>query len=113
MLKSFGGLTQQLFEKPFKNMLFSVYNFAEEEFYILKLKNFGYDCDIDDLEYMVLDKGEINNNEILQFKSYIEDELQMGKPIIGVLPYKGKNGIVPVVVKPKEVKLDNVFKNNE
>lgn len=112
MLKSFGGLTQQMFEKPFKNMIFSVYNFAEEEFYIHKLKNLGYDCDIDDLEYMTIDKNGANNNEISLFKSYIENELQMGKVIVGVLLYKGKNGIVPVVVKPKSIDLEDIFKKS-
>jgi len=110
MLKSFGGLTQQMFEKPFKNMLFSVYNFAEEEFYIHKLRSFGYDCDIDDLEYMTIDKNGANDSEVGLFKNYIEDEIQNGKPIVGILLYKGKNGSVPVVVKPKNVDITSILK---
>lgn len=112
MLKSYGGLTQQMFEKPFKSMLFSVYNLAEEEFYIHKIKSLGYDCDIDDLEYMTIDRNGANDSEVESFKRYVEDELQMGKVIVGILLYKGKNAVVPVVVKPKSVKLEEIFKES-
>jgi hypothetical protein len=90
-----------------------VYNFAEDEFYIHRLKNLGYDCDIDDLEYMTLDKGGVNNEEVLLFKNYIEQEVQMGKVVIGVLLYKSKGGIVPVVIKPKNIDLEDIFNKDE
>ena len=108
MLKSFSGLSQQMFVKPFKDMLFTIYNFAEEEFYIHNLRGLGYDCSIDDLEFMFLDRKNINDNEIVLFKNYIE-ELQDNKPIVDILLYRGKNGIVPIVIKPKSVELDKVF----
>lgn len=110
-LKTFGGLTQQLFEKPFKNMLFSIYNFAEEEFYLHDLEKLGYDTDIDNLEYITLDLNGINYNELVMFRQYIEDELQEGSNVIGVLFYtKANKGVVPVVIKPKDVDIEILLK---
>jgi len=110
MLKSYNGLTQQMFEKPFRNMLFSIYNFAEEEFYIHGLQNLGFDNDIDNLEFMSLDTENVSGNDILLFKQYIEKELQKDKVIVGVLLYKGKKGILPIVIKPKSVDIEDVLK---
>ena len=86
MLKSYNGLTQQMFEKPFRDMLFSIYNFAEEEFYIHGLKNLGFDSDIDNLEFMSLDTDNVTN---------------------------GKKGILPIVIKPKSVDLEDVLKERK
>ena len=110
MLKSFGGLTQQIFEKPFRKMLYSIYNFAEDEFYIHRLKNFGYDVDVDNLEFISLDADNINTNEMLLFKQYIERDLQKDNVIVGVLLYKGKKGFVPIVIKPKSIDIEDVLK---
>ena len=110
MLKSFNGLTQQMFEKPFRNMLFSIYNFAEEEFYIHGLKNLGYDTDIDNLEFMSLETENITNSDILLFKQYVETDLQKDNVIIGVLLFKGKKGTLPIVIKPKSVDIEDVLK---
>lgn len=110
MLKSYNGLTQQMFEKPFRNMLFSIYNFAEEEFYIHGLKNLGFDSDIDNLEFMSLDTENISGNEILLFKQYIEKELQNDNVVVGVLLFKGKKGILPIIIKPKSVDLEDALK---
>ena len=52
MLKSFSGLTQQLFEKPFRSMLYGVYNMADEDRYIVRYRSYGYDTDIDSFECM-------------------------------------------------------------
>jgi hypothetical protein len=111
MLKVFNGLTQQLFEKDFRDMLFSIYNFAEEEYYISRLKGLGYDYDIDSLEFMFLDSSNITDDNILEsFKRYIETDLQKENVIIGILLYKGKNGIVPVAIKPKNVNLSDILR---
>lgn len=110
MLKSFNGLTQQLFEKPFRNMLYSIYNFAEEEFYIHGLKNLGYENDVDSLEFISLDIDGISNNEIALFKQYIENDLQNGNVIVGVLLFNGKKGVLPIVVKPKSIDIEDVLK---
>ena len=112
MLKSFNGLTQQLFEKDFKDMLFSVYNFAEEEYYTHSIKNLGYDTDIDSLEFMTLDMDGVSNNDLISFRHYIEDELQKGRVIISVMFYSGKRGIVPVVIKPKSVNIEDILKES-
>ncbi len=113
MLKSYNGLTQQMFEKPFRNMLFSIYNFAEEEFYIHGLKNLGYDTDIDNLEFMSLDTENVTNSDILLFKQYIEIDLQKDNVIVGVLLFKGKKGILPIVIKPKSIDIEDVLKEEK
>lgn len=110
MLKEFNGLTSQLFERQFKDMLFSIYNFAEEEFYVKRVAKLGYETDIDNLEYMILDRKDIKDKELNDFKKYVESELQNDNIVIGVLLYKGKNGIVPVIVKPKGVSIEDVLK---
>ncbi len=74
MLKSFSGLTQQLFDKPFRSMLYGVYNIADEDRYILRYRFYGYDADIDSLECMIFDVNGIENNEMKLFKKYIETE---------------------------------------
>lgn len=112
MLKSFNGLTQQLFEKDFRNMLFGVYNFAEEEYYIHNLSKLGYDSDIDSLEFITLDMNGANNNDLVSFRQYIEDELQKGKAVVDVLFYSSKKGIVPVVIKPKDVNIEDILKES-
>jgi len=112
MLKDFNGLTQQIFEKPFRNMLYSIYNFADEEFYIHGLRNLGYDTDIDNLEFISLDIDNVTNDEISSFKVYIENEVQHYNVVIGVLFFKGKNGILPIVIKPKSVNVEDVLKQN-
>ena len=110
MLKSFNGLTQQMFEKPFRDMLYSIYNFAEEDFYIHGLSKLGYESDVDSLEFIMLDVDAINYNELLLFKQYVESDLQKGNVIVGVLLYKGKKGILPIVVKPKSIDIEDVLK---
>ena len=110
MLKSFNGLTQQLFEKPFRKMLYSIYNFAEEEFYIHNLKKLGFESDVDSLEFMSLDVKDVSSNDILLFKQYIEEELQKSNVIVCVLLYKSSKGSVPIVIKPKSVDIEDVLK---
>jgi hypothetical protein len=106
-LKSFGGLTQQIFEKSFKDMLFTIYNFAEEERYVYNLSKMGYDSDIDSLEFTILDK--VNDVNLKEFKYYIENELQNEKVIVGVLLIDSKKGKLPVIIKPKNVDVFSVF----
>lgn len=111
MLKDFSGLTKQLFEKPFKNMLFSIYNFADDEFYIHNIRQNGYpDIGIEDLEYMILDTKGVPISEIKSFKYYIEEDIQKNSVIIGVLIYKEK---YPVVIKPKSVDVFEVIKADD
>ena len=47
-----------MFDKPFKDMLFTIYNFADEERYTYNLSKLGYDSNIDNLEFAILDKVE-------------------------------------------------------
>lgn len=107
-IKSFNGLTQQMFEKPFRDMLFTIYNFAEEERYTHNLKRLGYDNDIESLEFAVLDV--VSGVNLGSFKHYIESEVQNDNVVVGVLLFKGKKGLVPIVVKPKSVDIITIFK---
>lgn len=107
-IKSFNGLTQQMIEKPYKDMLYTIYNFAEEERYTHNLKRLGYDNDIDSLEFAVLDL--VDGVSVSSFKQYIENELQNDNVVVGILPFKGKRGIVPIAVKPKSVDITTIFK---
>lgn len=108
ILKTFNGLTQQLFDKPFKDMLFTIYNFADEERYTYNISKLGYDSDIDSLEFAILDKVEgVNLND---FKRYIESEVQNDNVIIGILLIDSKKGKIPVVIKPKNVNITSILK---
>jgi hypothetical protein len=108
ILRTFNGLTQQLFDKPFKDMLFTIYNFAEEERYTDNISKLGYDSDIDNLEFAMLDKVDgVNLND---FKRYIESEVQNDNAIIGILLIDSKKGKIPVVIKPKNVDITSILK---
>ena len=85
-LKSFNGLTQQMFEKPFKTMFFQNINDIWDEFRISII------CDRRDNKY------------------YIENELQNGEIIVGVLLIDSKKGKIPVIIKPKSVDIITIFK---
>ena len=113
MLKSFNGLTQQIYEKPFRNMLYTIYNFAEEEFYIHGLEKLGFENDIDSLEFISIDVDNVSFSEITLFKRYIEDELQDGNVVIGVLLYKGGKSVIPIVIKPKSVDVEDILKKRQ
>ena len=111
MLKSFGGLTEQLFEKPFRNMLYAVYNFAEEDRYIHRLSTMGYDIDIDSLECLIFDVGGVSADEILSFKKYIETDIENDKTVVGILALKKKGGgYNAIAIKPKGVIVSEVVK---
>lgn len=112
MLKSFNGLTEQIFRKDFRNMLFSVYNFAEEEYYISKLGKLGYDNGIDNLEFITLDNNNSSNEDLVSFKNYIENVLQNGRVIIGVLFYRSKGRITPIIIKPKSALVEDILKES-
>ena len=107
LLKSFNGLTKQMFDKPFKDMLFTIYNFADEERYTYNISKLGYDSDIDNLEFAILDKVEgVNLND---FKRYIESEVQDDNVIIGVLLIDSKKGKIPVKKKKKNVNITSIL----
>ena len=113
MLKSFSGLTQQLFDKPFRSMLYGVYNIADEDRYILRYHFYGYDADIDSLECMIFDVNGIENNEMKLFKKYIETEIQKDKTVIGIIlskTSKGKENLI--AIKPKSVEISDIIKND-
>lgn len=111
MLKSFGGLTQQLFEKPFRNMLYGVYNMADEDRYIVRYRSYGYDTDIDSFECMIFDVNNIDNNEMVQFKRYIETEIQKDKTVIGIMLSKTSKGKYNLIaIKPKSVEVSDIIK---
>ena len=112
MLKSFSGLTEQLFEKPFRNMLYGVYNMADEDRYIARYHTYGYDTDIDSLECMIFDVGGISSNEMASFKRYIETEIQKDKIVIGIMLSKTSKGKYNLIaIKPKNVEVNSFIKN--
>ena len=109
-LKAFNGFTQQLFENPFRDMLFTIYNFAEEERYTYNLAKLGYDADFDSLEFSILEK--VDGVNLRDFKNYIESEVQHDNVVIGIfLINTHKRGVVPVVVKPKSVDITSILKH--
>ena len=110
-IKNFNGLTQQMFDKPFRDMLFTIYNFAEEERYTHNLKRLGYDNDIESLEFAVLDV--VDDVNLGSFKYYIESEVQNDNVVVGVLLFKGKKGLVPIVIKPKSVDITSIFEREK
>ena len=105
----FNGLIAQMAEGTFNDMIFSIYNFAEDEFYTHSLARLGYDSAKDCLEYMILDRGDFTASELGAFKTYFEDVLQEGRPVIGILLYKSPKGIVPIAVKPKSYGIGEVI----
>ena len=112
MLKSHNGLTEQMFSKPFCNLLYTFYNLAEEEQYIRQLGIMGYDTDIESLECLPLVKDDVLTNDgIYNFKRYIENDLQGDNVVVYVLLYKVKNGLLPIEKKKKNVNLSDVLKN--
>lgn len=108
IMKSFNGLSEQIFEKPFRKMLFSVYNLAEEDGYQLGLERMGFDNDIESLEFIMFDTPNMEEFELKGFKYYIEDELQHGNVLFGVILIKTpKLGMVGI--KPKKVDIGDIF----
>ena len=113
MLTSFSGLTQQLFERPFRSMLYSVYNIADEDRYIVRYRSYGYDTDIDSLECMIFDVNDIENNEMKLFKRYIETEIQNDKTVIGIMLSKTSKGKYNLIaIKPKSIEVSDIIKND-
>ena len=109
MLKSFGGLTEQLFEKSYRDMLYTLYNIADEERYIAKYNGYGYDTDIDSLEFVALDSEYDDEKYLNAFKHYIEDEIQYGKTVIAILIVKKHL----FAIKPKNVKVENFIREEK
>ena len=107
-MKWFYGLSEQLVGNPFRPMLFSIYNVAEEENYVAGLKRQGFEYGIEDLECLVFNTEDINEEEMLAFKSYIEDELQGGNVVVGVIIIKGKKTAM-AALKPKKVDVVDVL----
>ena len=113
MLTSFSGLTQQLFDRPFRSMLYSVYNIADEDRYIVRYHSYGYDTDIDSLECMIFDVNDIENNEMKLFKRYIETEIQNDKTVIGIMLSKTSKGKYNLIaIKPKSIEVSDIIKND-
>ena len=110
-MKSFNGLSEQIFEKTFRNMLFSVYNLAEEEGYLLGLERMGFDNDIDSLEFIMFDTPNMEEFELKGFKYYVEEEVQKGNVLFGVLIIKGEKFSM-VGVKPKKVDICDILSKN-
>jgi hypothetical protein len=112
IFKEFGGMTRQMIDSPYKDMLFTIYNMAEDERYTHNLSRFGYDGGMDSLEFSILDRP--LGIKCSDFKFYVENELQDGNVVVGVFSLKGKNGgIIPVVIKPKGLDLNEYFKFEE
>lgn len=114
-LKSFNGMTEYMLEKPFKKMLYTVWNYLSDEGYITFLQNCGYSSDIESLEYLQI-KTDDNEKELIKkgksviangFCHYINDELQPIRPIIHAMTLK-EYGVV-IVSKPKVVSITNLL----
>lgn len=114
MNKNFEGLIKQILEKPFNRMLYTVYNFVVDEGYVNQLVRQGIDADIDDLEFIKFDiceeeKENIKKGKCDKFKSfrtYIEQEIQGGKPVLCIFIMKDYGAVV--AVKPKNYDFRNI-----
>lgn len=108
-MKSFNGLSEQLFSKNFRPMLFSIYNIAEEERYLVGLEQMGFEYGIEDLECLLFDTMEMEERELNAFKSYIEDTVQKGNVLVGIFVVKG-NKLGMAAVKPRKIDIIDVLK---
>ena len=112
-------LLEQLKNASFRDMLFTVFNFIEEDGFVREISsrdNINYSIDdfefysfkIEDTQKKALKARRKNQYiELLDFKYYIEKELQKGVPNVGIF-LMNENGAM-VAVKLKEYNIDKLF----
>lgn len=108
-MKEYNGLTKQLFERKFRDMLFSVYNFAEDEHYTDRLSTLGYDSNIENLEFFMFDYDGVDSLLFKQFKKYVESELQNDNVVIGILLMQTSKCLRVLAIKPKNVNVLDIL----
>lgn len=108
-MKEYNGLTRQLFEREFRDMLFSVYNFAEDEHYTDRLSALGYDSNIENLEFFMFDYDGVDSLLFKQFKKYVESELQNDNVVIGILLMQTSKCLRVLAIKPKNVNVLDIL----
>ena len=68
----------------------------------------------DDIEcdFMIININNIENNELVLFKKYIESEIQKDKTVIGIIISKTSKGKYNLIaIKPKCVEIGDIIKN--
>lgn len=104
-------LYEQLYTKPFRSLLFTVYNLIEDEGFVAEASNeLKRTCDIDDFEFMKFDisaddmkliknKDPESINSILSLKRYIEKEKQKGFAFCRIYIVKDIGSVIAVRLK--------------
>ena len=90
-------------------MLFSLYNIADEDRYLIGLESMGFEYGIEDLECLLFDTMEMEERELNAFKTYIEDNVQKGNVLVGIFIVKGKK-LGMAAVKPRRIDIIDVLK---
>ena len=115
-------LINQIINNGFKPSLFSIYNYIEDEGFILELKhNFNINFGIEDFEYILLKISEKDKNGIKyrmksilskfeELKNFIEIECQENKSKPKSKVYINKDGGFVFIVKLKEFNLIETIK---
>ena len=112
-------LLSQLNNGSFRNMLFTIFNYIEEDGYLREIETKYGSMDVDDFEYFLFSinedekkalkmKRKSGYKELLDFKYHVEKELQSGVPDVAIFLMNDKGAMV--AVKPKTVRLSEVFK---
>lgn len=118
-------LTNQIINNGFKPSLFSIYNYIEDEGFILELKrNFGINLGVEDFEYILLNISEKDRNGIMyrmrvilskfeELKGFIECDCQENKNKPKAKVYVNKDEGVVFVVKVKGFDLIEIMKQKK
>ena len=115
MDKNYVRYVEQLKNRPFRKMLFTIYNYIVEEGYIRNLIHQGIDGDIDELECLIFDLSDDERNNIKKgktskyysFKKYIEEEIQNNKVRMGIFVMKEYGALIAVKPINYTLKIDN------
>lgn len=104
-------LIKQIYEKQFKPITFTIYNFIDSDGFVTELHAvYKEDFSIDDFEYIKLDISDFDKESLLQkdrfvlakynkLKKHIERELQEGYPKMKLFLMNDKTTLVIVKVK--------------
>lgn len=118
-------LIDQIINSGFKPSLFSIYNYIEDDGFILELKrNFGINFGIDDFEYILLNISEKDRNGVRyrmksilskfeELKDFVEIDCQENKTKPKSKVYIDKDGGFVFVIKLKEFNLIEIMKQKK
>lgn len=118
-------LIDQIINSGFKPSLFSIYNYIEDDGFILELKrNFGINFGIDDFEYILLNISEKDRNGVRyrmksilskfeELKDFVEIDCQENKTKPKSKVYINKDGGFVFVIKLKEFNLIEIMKQKK